>query len=69
MTCEGGRWMKLAQGRVEWWVLLLAMFNLSSQNTKEVSQQAAFSCSLSEMIGTTDTWMQNNLSRQYDVFE
>jgi len=45
------------------------MFNLSSQNTKEVSQQAAFSCSLSEMIGTTDTWMQNNLSRQYDVFE
>jgi hypothetical protein len=26
--CEVGRWMELAQDRVQWWALVLAMLNL-----------------------------------------
>ena len=25
--CEDGRWMELAQDRVQWWALVLAVFN------------------------------------------
>jgi hypothetical protein len=26
--CEDGRWMELAQGRVQWWAFVLAVLNL-----------------------------------------
>jgi hypothetical protein len=26
--CEDGRWMELAQDRVQWWALVLAVLNL-----------------------------------------
>jgi len=26
--CEDGRWMELAQDRVQWWALLLAVLNI-----------------------------------------
>jgi len=28
LGCEDGRWMKLAQDRVQWWTLVLAVLNL-----------------------------------------
>jgi len=28
VSCEDGRWMELAQDRVQWWALVLAVFNL-----------------------------------------
>jgi hypothetical protein len=32
--CEDGRWMELAQDRVEWWALVLAVLNLLDLKTK-----------------------------------
>jgi hypothetical protein len=28
MGCKDGRWMELAQDRVQWWTLVLAVLNL-----------------------------------------
>jgi hypothetical protein len=34
MGCKDGKWMELAQVRVQWWDLVLAVLNLSGFDTE-----------------------------------
>jgi hypothetical protein len=60
--------MKLAKGRVQWRFVLLAVLNLPVRLPKESVNKPHFPV-VYQTAQTTDKWMQNNLSRQYDVFK
>jgi uncharacterized protein YraI len=62
VACEDGTWMELAQNRVQWWVLVLAVLNIRTPSTRAlVSQLVSTPASVSTpvYIISQEQWRQH----------